>query len=134
MSIHQGSDTLTITATGRDWVTLRQAHLAAIEALSEAGEFVGAAAGRGLGLGFAMAMRDNATPSLKEAGEQGLSIDTEITVVMNRNVFKAVFSSLDAAFVACRVDDGDPMPDDINQLIESAWLVFKTEALLAEVG
>lgn len=124
---------ITITASARDWVALRQTHLAAVMALKEHGEIVGALVGAMLGKGFEKAVRETAVPPVSELID-GQDDDRPMTVTLNKYLFSGVFSSLEAAYQAAESDEGEPLPDDVVKIIQNAWVQFKAEAILAEVG
>jgi hypothetical protein len=133
MGIGNVGTTVTITAPAQDWLVLRQSHLAAVLALQEAGEPLGAMAGSMMGMGFAAALKDTASPSIDSLRE-GEDNETPITVEINKHLFAGVFSSLQSVHdTAEDPDNAGQLSPDVDAAVTRAWLLFKTEAILAGV-
>lgn len=130
-----GNTLLQITAPAKDWVVLRQAHMAATVGLAQNDQYLGAWAGALIGKGFSKAVRDTSSPSIAELKDEEHD-DTLVTVTLNKYLFSGVFSSLNTVhtFLEQGGDSTDPLPELSKNLIDHAWLIFKTEAILAEVG
>jgi hypothetical protein len=126
------SGSLTITATARDWAVLKQAHSSLVLFKQHSGDVAATIIGRIIYDGLLEAFRENATPPLGDLSASELGVETNVTVRLDRDLFRGLMFSLEIVhdMIASPLT-ANILNDKSRENVDQAYVSFKAEAVLA---